>query len=259
MVGRVVLVALALAGVGVVAGFAVHAREKGEPVGATATVPSSACTAPTKPPTVEQPAWYTRRRATVLVDSVLLGGMPTLRRTMPRWKFAQIGRPALMVRILNEELRASGRRVAPLVIIGVGYNSLWERDRRNYAIWAAEFDREAKSLLATLKKAGAEQFVWVTLRHARRAVIPHDSLWQFDRYAWYFPYVNERLKRLDRLRGDLALANWGKVSNKPGLTYDAIHLNPEGATLMARTIKSAVHDAAGAETVVSRHLRPGCP
>ena len=249
---------LLVAGVGVVAAFAAHAHEKGEPLGPTATIPSSLCTTPARPPTIERPDWYARRRATVLVDSVLLGGMPTVRRTMPRWRFAQIGRPALMVRILNEELRSSGRRVAPLVIIGVGYNSLWERDRRHYATWAAEFDREAKALLATLKKAGAEQFVWVTLRHARRAVIPHDSLWQFDRYAWYFPYVNERLKRLDRLRGDLALANWGKVSNKPGLTYDAIHLNPAGAALMAHTIKSAVNDAASAETVVTRHPRPGC-
>ena len=52
---------------------------------------------------------------------------------------------------------------AGLVIVAVGYNSLWERDRRRYHVWAAEFDSQAKALLATLKRAGAEQFVWVTL------------------------------------------------------------------------------------------------
>jgi len=138
------------------------------------------------------------------------------------------------------------------VILGVGYNSLWERDRANYKRWAAEFDTRAKALVATLKRAGAEQFVWVTLRHARRAVIPDGALWQFDRYAWYFPYVNERLHRLDRRRGDLALANWGAVSNEPGLTYDAIHLNPKGAALMATTIREAVDTAAHEQTVVTR-------
>lgn len=32
------------------------------------------------------------------------------------------------------------------------------------------------------------------------------------------------------------LAPWDKVSDRRGLTYDAIHLNPEGAALMADTI-----------------------
>ena len=36
----------------------------------------------------------------------------------------------------------------------------------------SKFDTEAKELLATLRRKGARQFVWVTLRDARRAVIP---------------------------------------------------------------------------------------
>jgi lysophospholipase L1-like esterase len=167
-----------------------------------------------------------------------------------------VGRPAIMVRILDEELQAR-RGVAPLVIVGVGYNSLWERGRRNYSRWAAEFDRRAKSLLATLKVRGAEQFVWVTLRQARRGVIPASAFWQFDRYAWYFPYVNQRLRRLDGLRGDLTLARWGAVANRPGITYDAIHLNPKGAALMARTIKEAIRAAARAQRIAtSRSAAP---
>jgi len=100
--------------------------------------------------------------------------------------------------------------------------------------------------------------VWVTLRHARRAVIPSGALWQFDQYAWYFPYVNERLKRLDQLRGDLVLADWAAVSNKPGLTYDAIHLNLKGAALMAQTIRTTIDAEAHRQTIVIRHPKPGC-
>ena len=71
-------------------------------------------------------------------------------------------------------------------------------------------------------------------------MIPAAALWQYDRYAWYFPYVNERLRRLDRARDDLVLARWDLVSDRRGLTYDAIHLDPDGAVLMARTIRRAI-------------------
>jgi hypothetical protein len=194
------------------------------------------------------PAWLTSRRATVLVDSVLLGGIPALRSNFARWRVDVIGRPAIMLPAMEEELRASGRPVAPLVILGVGHNSLWEKGRRNYGIWAARFDGEATRLLNTLKRLGAAELIWVTLRQARRAVIPSSALWQYDKYSWYFPYVNERLRLLDKKRTDLALADWAAVSNRAGITYDAFHLRPEGAALMARTIRAAVEAEGRAET-----------
>ena len=141
-----------------------------------------------------------------------------------------------------EERIAERQGVARLVVLGVGYNSIWERRRRNYSTWARKFTSEAKALLATLREKGARQFVWVTLRAARRSVIPSSALWQYDRYAWYFPYVNERLRRLDRVRDDLVLAGWDLVSDRRGLTYDAIHLNPEGAALMAKTIQKDIRE-----------------
>src|SRR5207249_4340310 len=133
----------------------------------------------------------------VLVDSVLLGGMDALRRTLPRWHVVQVGHPAVMIHTLNDELRSRGRGVPPLVIVGVGYDSLWERDRRHYAIWAREFDDQARSMLATLKRDGAQQFIWVTLRQPTHAFTPSDAWWQVDKYAWYFPYVNEQLRKID--------------------------------------------------------------
>ena len=204
---------------------------------------------PTEPPRIVRTRWLTARRQIVLADSVLLGGTAALREHLERWRIKVIGWPAVMLPAMKERV-AARRSVARLVVLGIGYNSIWERRRRNYSLWARKFDREARGLLATLRRKGARQFVWVTLRDARRRVIPRDALWQHDRYAWYFPYVNERLRRLDRRRDDLVLAPWDKVSDRRGLTYDAIHLNPEGAALMARTIKETIRAEGRRQTKV---------
>jgi hypothetical protein len=177
---------------------------------------------------------------TVLVDSVLLSGAARLRGVMPCWRIDMRGRPALMVRIAERELRAQGRRVAPLVVVGLAYNSLWERNRRNYGVWSSRFDREALRLLATLRRLGARQIVWVTLREPTARTVPPGARGELGLYSWYFPYVNARLRRLDRLRDDLVLADWAAVSRRVGLTYDSIHLTRTGGVLMGRTIKRAI-------------------
>lgn len=179
-------------------------------------------------------------RATVLVDSVLLGGMQSLQRAMPGWRIERRGRPALMVRAARDELRHSGARVAPVVVIGLGYNSLWERTGRRYRQWARRFDAEASGLLELLRARGARRIVWVTLREATLANTPSYGFLQIGLYAWYFPYVNARLRRLDLRHHDVVLADWAAVSGRRGLTYDAIHLTPRGARLMAMTVRAAV-------------------
>ncbi len=186
------------------------------------------------------PAWHRPRRATVLVDSVLLGGVSALRSRRPCWRIRMQGRPALMIRIAAAELRGRGLPVARLVVVGLGYNSLWERGRRRYRLWAQRFDSEARTLLATLRRLGARQVVWVTLREPTQRTVPPHARDELGQYSWYFPYVNERLRRLDRRRDDLALADWAKASDRPGLTYDTIHLNAKGAALMAKTIWKTV-------------------
>ena len=131
--------------------------------------------------------------------------------------------------------------VAPLAVVGLGYNSLWQRHRRNYDRWARRFDRDARHLLTTLRRRGARHIVWVTLRRPTRRTIGPAGGSDLRDYAWYFGYVNERLHRLDRRRDELTLADWAKASRRPGLTYDAIHLTPEGARLMTHTIRRAIH------------------
>jgi lysophospholipase L1-like esterase len=247
------LTALAVVGAGLVgagallAGF-VFAGGSASTEGAGASA-STTCE-PAGPSTTVKPRWWTARRQTVLVDSVLLGGTVAMRSTFKGWKIEIVGKPAIMLPAMEDTVAARRKKVARLVVIGIGYNSLWERGRRNYSRWAAKFDKEAKSLLAALRRKGARQFVWVTLRQARRSVIPSDGLWQHNRYAWYFPYVNERLKKLAKARDDLVVARWDKVSNRKGLTYDAIHLNPRGATLMANTIKTTIQTEGKRQTKV---------
>lgn len=187
------------------------------------------------------PDWARQRNVTVLVDSVLLSGEDGVRNVMPCRRVAFRGRPALMLRIAERELRASGRRVAPLVVVGLGHNSLWERNRHRYRVWAARFDREARRLLQTLRRLGARQIVWVTIREPRAEFLPPAGRAELGRYAWYFPYVNERLRVLDARYDDVAVADWTAVSNRRGLTYDSIHLTTKGARLMGRTIKAAIN------------------
>ena len=188
----------------------------------------------------ELASWAKPRRATLLVDSVLLSAYPGIRRAMPCWHTAKRGRPALMIRIAENELRASGRRVSPIVVVGLGYNSLWERNRKNYGRWSARFDAEARKLIATLKRLGAKQIVWVKLREPNARTVPPGARGELSQYSWYFPYVNARLKRIARARRDVVLANWTAASNRRGVTYDSIHCNTRGALLMGRTIKRAI-------------------
>ncbi len=221
MVGATLLAAAALLGGG---------PEAVDPAVAAGRCPSQA------PKGIRMPPWQRPRRATLLVDSVLLGAVPAIRARRPCWRVGVRGRPALMLDDAARQLRAQGRRVAPLVVVGIGYNSLWERDRRNYSKWAARFDRDASVLVRTLRRLGARQIVWVTLRELKPGLVPPGGGDQFARYAWYFPYVNNRLRRLDRRRRDVVLAKWHKAADRPGITYDAIHTNTRGSRIMARTI-----------------------
>lgn len=197
------------------------------------------------------PYWARQRNVTVLVDSVLLSGQTKLRSVMACRRIAIRGRPALMVGAAERQLRAAGRRVAPLVVVGVGYNSLWERNRRRYDVWAARFDSEARRLLGTLRRLGARQIVWVTLREPRAEFLTPLGRSELREYSWYFPYANERLRALDRARDDVVLADWAAVSNRRGLTYDSIHLTAAGGVLMARTIRAAI-DAEAARQAAQR-------
>jgi len=97
----------------------------------------------------------------VLVDSVLLGGTGAIRDTFKGWRIEIVGKLAVLLPSMEEQIAGRSRKVARLVVIGTGYNPLWKGRKRNYSTWARKFDTEAKELLATLRRKGARQFVCV--------------------------------------------------------------------------------------------------
>jgi hypothetical protein len=186
------------------------------------------------------PHWARQRRMTILIDSVLLSGESAIRAHHRCNSIGLRGRPAWMIKHAAAEIAASRHRVAPLVVIGIGYNSLFQRHRHRYSYWAKRWDREAAWLLRVLRRKGARQFVWVTLRQPTPRTVPRYAIGELRYYSWYFPYVNERLRRLDRRRKDLVLATWTKAGNRNGITYDSIHLNQRGGPIMARLIHRTI-------------------
>ena len=183
------------------------------------------------------PSWPPR--LTLVTDSVGLGSVATLRETMPRWRIRVIGTPALMVDDAASRLQGMAR-LDEVVVVALGYNSLWRRDRVDYGYFSARFDRAAERLVRVIRAGGGRKVVWITLREASRPDVPPGGRGQHATYAWYFPYVNERLHRLDRRHGDVVLADWAEISNRPGITYDAFHLDPDGALLYSRLIRRSV-------------------
>ena len=178
---------------------------------------------------------------TVIGDSVLLGAKPAIEADLERsgWIVDYYARPALMIHQVTDELPAPHLPIGDTVIVGLGHNSLWERDRANYDAWAELFDAEAEDLVATLERLGADRIVWITLREPSAGVIPPLGMAQYEAYVWYFPYVNERLHALAARHPEVILADWTAVSNQAGLTYDAFHLTPRGIDLMIDVIRDA--------------------
>ena len=208
---------------------------------ATATPTAAAAVASTLPSAPSTTASAQQRTVTVIGDSVLLGAEDTITAELTASGYLVDYRatPAWMLDDADEDISAAGQPVGSTVVMGLGHNSLWEKDRADFDNWAQKFDREADALIATLERLGATKIVWVTLREPSPEVIPPEGEKQYRLYVWYFPYVNERLRLLPQRHPSVVLADWAAVSNQPGLTYDAMHLTKSGIRLMIDTIRSA--------------------
>ncbi len=217
-----------------------------------ATSLSAASTAPTRsaparagrsrPPAPATTAGSaTAKLVTIIGDSVLLGAKSGFEAALEGdgWSVDYYARGALMIHQANDELPAPHLPIGDTVIIGLGHNSLWERNRVNYDLWADKFDSEAEELLATLERLGADRIIWITLREPTADVIPPLGMAQYEAYVWYFPYVNERLHALAARHREVILADWAAVSNQAGLTYDAMHLTDSGIDLMIDVVRDA--------------------
>ncbi len=69
------------------------------------------------------PAWP--KRIVIIADSVMLSAKPAVIRSLPDWQVKFEGRPALMISKAVEEMRRRSVQFPPIVVVALGYNSLW--------------------------------------------------------------------------------------------------------------------------------------
>ena len=180
-------------------------------------------------------------RVTLFSDSVGLGAAAALPKAFPAdWEVNTFGTPAYMVEQLLQghvipQLTSNRSAIGDHVVIGSGYN---------YPYWdPARFDRSIDAMVDTLVAAGVEHVYWVKLREVKPEYVSASAWRQGLKYLWYFPTVNQHLERAVQRHPNLTLVDWAAAADQPGLTYDAIHLNPTGAALYSHLIASAVHNA----------------
>lgn len=200
-------------------------------------------------PVAAEPVVPPEHRVAVFADSVGLGARHSIPAAFPSdWEVNVVGEPARFVEQLEGgpcfwtltnqrcdvrfRLAANPEWFGDHVVIAAGYN---------YPYWdPARFDRSIDSMVSTLVSAGVKHVYWVTLREVKPQYVSGAAWRQIQPYYWYFPTVNEHLERaLDR-HPQLTLVDWAAVADRTGLTYDAIHLNNDGAALYADQIRSAV-------------------
>ena len=173
----------------------------------------------------------------LVTDSVGLGTRGVLDDFFPAdWDVSIVGKPAVFVRDLpGGYIQPNLYRAGDHVVIAAGYN---------YPFWdPARFDRAIDATIGTLTQAGVEHVYWVTLREVKPQFISASAWRQVQKYYWYFPTVNEHLERALARHPSLTLIDWAAVADRPGITYDAIHLNRTGAELYSSLISQAVNDA----------------
>jgi hypothetical protein len=114
-------------------------------------------------------------------------------------------------------VKSYGPRLGQVLVIDVGYND----SSSGYARGIDEIMRAALS-------QGARGVVWVTLREA-------------GTYASDYRLINAEIKTATRRWPELTVANWNAYSaGKPWFGTDGLHLNPSGATALARFLRPLV-------------------
>jgi hypothetical protein len=182
------------------------------------------------------------QRVVMFTDSVGLGAELALPRAFPAdWQVRVDGRPAEMVgemeqNFVRPRLASNPEWFGDHVVIAAGYNfTHWDHPR---------FIREVDSMVATLTAAGVKHVYWMTLREIKPQYISPGAWRQIQPYDWYFPDVNRLLEQALERHPNLHLVDWKAAADRPGITYDAIHLNNAGAALFSNIIRAKV-DAVG--------------
>src|SRR5262245_20516623 len=228
------LAALPLSAYGIARGAS---AAKGAVAAASATLP------PLDPAVLGMPldpSWP--KQLVVVTDSVLLDATPTLVKSLSDWRVTVVGKSAMMIPNAVDTLRRQPGAAAPVTVVGLGHNSVWEKNRKNFATWSARFDKSVEDMLTLLRQRGTRKIVWLTLRELTPDLLSKSDLspWVYREWAWWFPYANERLRAIKQQHPDMALADWTRVGRRPDVTYDGIHVNVRGAELMTALLRVAI-------------------
>lgn len=206
------------------------------PVGADPAPPPT----PTVPPAPAAPVELApaSQRVYMVTESVGLGAKGAVERAFPAdWQVTVDGTPALFVEQLESKHVRPRLATSPWVfgdsaVVAGGHNyPYWDPDR---------FDRSVDQMIATLEQAGVTRIYWVTVREVKQQFVSPSAWRQAQPFVWYLPEVNEHLRAAVARHPDLTLIDWAAIADRPGITYDAIHLNTLGASLYSELIRSTV-------------------
>lgn len=165
-----------------------------------------------------------QRSVYVITDSVVLGAENEITSTFSShgWDVTIEGLPGLNTKTAADVVTSRRDAIGDNVIVALGHN-----ETPNRVSMASTFD----SMMHTLD--GVPNVVWVKLRDVRPEDVSARGWQQIAGYRSTFAMVNEELERLADRWPRLVLADWTTTAHRGGISYDAIHLNPLGAQLMA--------------------------
>ncbi len=114
-------------------------------------------------------------------------------------------------------VKSYGSRLGQVLVVDVGYND-------SSSGYARGIDRIMRAALSQ----DARSVVWVTLREA-------------GNYASDYRLINAEIKTAARRWPELIVADWNAYSaGKPWFGTDGLHLNPSGATALAKFLRPFV-------------------
>jgi hypothetical protein len=183
----------------------------------------------------------------VITDSVGLGARAALTAAFPDRRVTIDGVPGLSIAAAAQVVNVRRAEIGRHVVIALGYN-----DDPNTGRVGAQLD----SLIATLSSFGVRRIVLMGLRQDIPPGSSPAAVRQSARLRGRFVAVNAQVVSSVQRNPSVVLVNWNAVSQQPTLTYDAIHLTPEGANLFAASAASALSDRGGVAPGVEHRLAP---
>ncbi|MDP2290552.1 MAG: hypothetical protein Q8M22_05145 [Actinomycetota bacterium] len=184
-----------------------------------------------------QPEAAAANRVFMVSDSVGLGAKGAMPRAFPAgWEVTVTGKPALFVEnmvsqyVQYQPLSAFGDNA----IVAGGYN---------YPYWdPGRFDRSIDLMVDTLLAKGVKRVFWVTVREVSPAFYSGWNGLSSNYKLLYstYPQLNNQLRNATLRHPELSLIDGASMADRTGITYDAIHLNNEGAAAYSALAASTV-------------------